>query len=813
MVHLVADGQQLLDCLDRINEVERLLDGVHKAEAALASVRCTLSSMCVPSATSFAAATSAAAGQVASSQDHIGRVQDIRENAPTPAVSQAPNRSVHDQIMVGTHKPSADLAREQEAMRQKPASPPQVESQEPQFVKAIVHVCGVRCGLVVLHPECSFRLAWDLTGLLFILWETYAIPFYIAFRVRIAGALFVFVSLLNLYFIADIGASFLTGYKTANGHVEMRLHRVAHRYSRSWLLPDIVAGIPWEWLQGVLPLDGNVAQLTKMLRLLRITRLLRLLRRDFLPEHIKSVIDANPWLVFSSRVLGVLFVLCSITHWSACIWYIVGESDTANVTWLQKMKLQGKGVEERYIYALYFTLTTMTTVGYGDVTPQNYGEVCFVSVLLLIATVTFAALMGSLTDLITSANSEKNALREKVMMLSRYMSWRHVPADLFLAVRRHLLYMWETNRDFDAYEVDLKDRLPPVLRQELCYHIYGQILGTVPIFAWARGYEPVLRELANAVQHQIWSRGDRLFRIGQSTETVYVLVFGSVHVSLNESLFTLQATKPAAAAMEQQALQSFAGLPDSLAGNAGFAAGSSHWRTDWPGTCVLDEAWFELRVDDVRQRLSARRIQRRWLERIGNIKRDRRGRGAKPLLEARSIEAPAYFGESCLWYPYTEWDSTRAPQAYTARCEMRCEILVLTRGQVKGIIEDFSPWLLTRFETFRKAVLDGMSTAGAAAHNSSHAEGSVTPHVSELGTAAHSRQPLVDPDIAPHVVQSAGKANLQTRWTDLANRSRAEASRLLASRRPSPPRRAGTWSSLRDPLLRSHSGSYERSWI
>jgi len=492
----------------------------------------------------------------------------------------------------------------------------------------------------IMSPESKYRMSWDLCGLVFIIFETYTIPFDIAFQVIPEGFIYWWMSFVNMYFMADIVVSFMTGFRSQTGVLVMSASRIAKRYSRGWLIPDILAGVPWEWLQGIVPVSGSGLQITKMLRLLRIARLLRLVRSDIMTDRVKMIIEANPLLVFANGVARVLFILFGITHWAACIWYSIGDNDKGP-TWVKAHVEQNADRTERYMYSLYFTLTTMTTVGYGDITPTNYSEVCFASILLLVATVVFAALMGSLTDLIGNLNSENNIRTEKVMMLSRYMTWRSVPRDLFTAVRKHLLYLWETNKGYDAYEDEIKEQLPPVLRKELCYHIYGRILRSAPFLAWMRDYEICLKDLSNIVQPLILSKGDSLFRVGTSNEATYMLISGKVRISLNESLFndideaedhnlfpgfddhkadalhvkqlqTLEVPRGVVSLMPMLSARGVAGAENKSKPLAKKVSKTFSHKVNLLEPPILMEAVSKLEKQDMREKWAARYIQRLW---------------------------------------------------------------------------------------------------------------------------------------------------------------------------------------------------------
>jgi hypothetical protein len=64
------------------------------------------------------------------------------------------------------------------------------------------------------------------------------------------------------------------------------------------------------------------------------------------------------------------------------------------VTWIKTFNLHDSGWHIKYIYCLYWAITTIVTVGYGDLTPQNYIEVLFVMVVQLIGTAVFGYMIN-----------------------------------------------------------------------------------------------------------------------------------------------------------------------------------------------------------------------------------------------------------------------------------------------------------------------------------------------------------------------------------------------------------------------------------
>ena len=132
-------------------------------------------------------------------------------------------------------------------------------------------------------------------------------------------------------------------------------------------------------------------QTTALFGLLKTVRLLRLVR-------VSRQLD----LYFEYRIALLLLLMFGFTlmaHWFACIWYAIGvyENPTKNsLSWLAKLRNDvDKGfnatstssdldLQTIYLTALYFTLSSMTSVGFGNVSANTNGEKLFTILVMIV---------------------------------------------------------------------------------------------------------------------------------------------------------------------------------------------------------------------------------------------------------------------------------------------------------------------------------------------------------------------------------------------------------------------------------------------
>merc|ERR1712232_140302 len=110
---------------------------------------------------------------------------------------------------------------------------------------------------------------------------------------------------------------------------------------------------------------------------------------------------------------------------------------------------------------------------------------------------------------------------------------------------------------------------------------------------------------------------------------------------------------------------------------------------------MMNHAERSMRRNDFLRKRAATLVQRRFREKM-NARRARKaalragsegscpsGEGVQQRLcrmLSKTVEAPAYFGESCLWVPFEEWTTAKPPMyMYSARCESRGELIQISR--------------------------------------------------------------------------------------------------------------------------------------
>lgn len=227
--------------------------------------------------------------------------------------------------------------------------------------------------------------------------------------------------IIDSAFFIDIIVTFFTAYQDEKG-MEMVTDKkiIAKKYLKFWFWLDLVSIIP---IDKFIPQDetdsgsyGGVTRFTKMGRMYKMIRMLRMVKMIRLIKDRKKIINNLDNVVnlndnFEKLMLYTAGFFLS-NHILTCIWIMLAAFDET-YNWRIAFQEKFTDVENYsfvndygdfswYLVGLYFIATTVTTVGYGDISPINNIERGFCCILMFIGVIAFSFATGALGSIIAS---------------------------------------------------------------------------------------------------------------------------------------------------------------------------------------------------------------------------------------------------------------------------------------------------------------------------------------------------------------------------------------------------------------------------
>ncbi|XP_077412643.1 voltage-gated inwardly rectifying potassium channel KCNH6-like isoform X2 [Vanacampus margaritifer] len=391
----------------------------------------------------------------------------------------------------------------------------------------------------ILHYS-PFKAVWDWVILLLVIYTAIFTPYSATFLLSdqeeaamqtcgySCSPLNVVDLIVDIMFIVDIIINFRTTYVNSNDEVVSQSARIAVHYFKGWFLIDMVAAIPFDLL-----IYRSGEETTTLIGLLKTARLLRLVR-------VARKLDR-----YSEYGAAVLFLLmCTfalIAHWLACIWYAIGNverSTSAGIGWLDTLADQlgrpyndsitgsGPSIRDKYVTALYFTFSSLTSVGFGNVSPNTNSEKIFSISVMLIGALMYASIFGNVSAIIQRLYSGTARYHAQMMRVREFIRFHQIPNPLRQRLEEYFQHAWSYTNGIDMNAV-LKG-FPECLQADICLHLNRSLLQNCKAFKGStRG---CLRALAMRFKTTHAPPGDTLVHAGDLISALYFISRGSIEI-------------------------------------------------------------------------------------------------------------------------------------------------------------------------------------------------------------------------------------------------------------------------------------------
>ncbi|CAC5406767.1 Potassium voltage-gated channel unc-103,Potassium voltage-gated channel subfamily H member 2,Potassium voltage-gated channel subfamily H member 4,Potassium voltage-gated channel subfamily H member 5,Potassium voltage-gated channel subfamily H member 7,Potassium voltage-gated channel subfamily H member 1,Potassium voltage-gated channel protein eag,Potassium voltage-gated channel subfamily H member 8,Potassium voltage-gated channel subfamily H member 6,Potassium voltage-gated channel subfamily H member 3 [My len=387
-------------------------------------------------------------------------------------------------------------------------------------------------------PKCTilhyspFKAVWDWIILLLVIYTAIFTPYVAAFLLseekrnkdqsvqeRYSDPLTIIDLIVDIMFIVDILINFRTTYVNKNDEVVSHPGKIAVHYFKGWFLIDVVAAIPFD----LLLFGSETDETTTLIGLLKTARLLRLVR-------VARKLDR--YSEYGAAVLMLLMAIFAlIAHWLACIWYAIGNVErphleSPKIGWLDELAEQthqyyvndtgGPTIKSKYVTALYFTFSSLTSVGFGNVSPNTNSEKIFSIIIMLIGSLMYASIFGNVSAIIQRLYSGTSRYHIQMIRIKEFIRFHQIPNPLRQRLEEYFQHAWSYTNGIDMNMTDI------------CLHLNKNLISNCPAF---KGASPgCLRALSMKFKTTHVPPGDTLVHRGDVLTAMYFISRGSIEI-------------------------------------------------------------------------------------------------------------------------------------------------------------------------------------------------------------------------------------------------------------------------------------------
>eukprot|EP00064_Thunnus_orientalis_P009162 superscaffoldBa00001148_g9185 len=356
---------------------------------------------------------------------------------------------------------------------------------------------------IILH-YCLFKTTWDWVILILTFYTAIMVPYNVSFKTKQNNVTWLVVdSIVDVIFLVDIVLNFHTTFVGPAGEVISDPKLIRMNYLKTWFVIDLLSCLPYDVINAFENVDEGISSLFSSLKVVRLLRLGRVARK------------LDHYIEYGAAVLVLLVCVFGLAaHWLACIWYSIGDyeviDEETNIvrmdSWLYilaetvgtpyRFNASGSGKWEGgpnkdsvYITSLYFTMTSLTSIGFGNIAPTTDGEKIFAVAMMMIG------YFGNVCFLRPSLG-EIYALINQVLQIC-----------------------------------------PKDMRADICVHLNRKVFKEHPAFRLAS--DGCLRALAMEFQTIHCAPGDLIYHAGESVDSLCFVVSGSLEVIQDDEVVAI----------------------------------------------------------------------------------------------------------------------------------------------------------------------------------------------------------------------------------------------------------------------------------
>ncbi|KAF8377087.1 hypothetical protein HHK36_030460 [Tetracentron sinense] len=370
--------------------------------------------------------------------------------------------------------------------------------------------------------ETNFCRAWETFMVVLAIYIAWVSPFEFGFLKRAKGVLAITDDVVNGFFAVDIVLTFFVAYLDRASYILIKNPKqIAWKYTRSWLAFDVISTIPSGVYWMIFPPSVQSYDLFKMLRLWRLRRISSLFSTLEKDRNFNYI-----WVRCAKLICVTLFAV----HCTGCFYYHrAARCHNLKRPWVGAYidNFLDQSLWIRYVALIYWSITTLTSVEYGDLHPQNTREMIFDIFYMLFNLGLGASLIGNITHLVVHGTHRNRKYRDTIEDALSFAQRNQLPDHLQGQMLDYLYLKLRTESE-GLQQEEIRDVLPKGIRSSISHCMFNSLVHDVYLF---RGVSKnLIFQLVSEVKAEYFPPKSDVILQNEAPTDFYIVVSGAVVV-------------------------------------------------------------------------------------------------------------------------------------------------------------------------------------------------------------------------------------------------------------------------------------------
>ena len=357
-------------------------------------------------------------------------------------------------------------------------------------------------------PKSNFILIFEIFLVIGNLYYFITIPLRIAKNENIGEDKIdkIIILFIDLIYIADFIITIFKGYYNHDMEIIRNNKIIFIHYLKQDFFMDLIEAIPLTFIInggvfknnmsfGVSNFKNIFLKLMAFIKPFKIFKIIKrknsLVLEDFFAKFNESYRLEELAVFIISFLIFFLFV-----HLFICLHIFLSLQSYPN--WITHINIENKNFFKKYITSFYFLVTTMTTVGYGDIVCISFIERIYHIILLTIGTIIYTFLISKIGNYLRDESREHIKLSNDLNILENIrVSYPSMPFKLYFKIKSHLLNI--SNKRKKTGISMLINGIPDTIKIDLLFKIYAKIINEFSIFKNVKNSNFIIQVLTSFI--------------------------------------------------------------------------------------------------------------------------------------------------------------------------------------------------------------------------------------------------------------------------------------------------------------------------